>query len=314
MKSLSLQPSFGCERDRTAIVGLLLTCLQLFQARCCFYCSQHKCAVAVDSHGRKPHNGEELLGVLAGRGHMSDLVGKRMHVWGPFSAAIAARSVLPGDQSMKATASTLLAGLVLCAGVSILNAQVTKTIQKSSKADAKSAAGHEEPPLPKNAVCVLMPTKGQDVQGTVMLTQMGNAVQVIGEVRGLTPGKHGFHIHQYGDLRSDDGTSAGGHYNPDNNPHAGPHDPQHHAGDLGNITADQDGKAMINMKMDGLRVHFVIGRSIVVHAKEDDLKSQPSGDAGARVAVGVIGVASKKLPAGSTTTSPTGTGARKTKS
>jgi superoxide dismutase, Cu-Zn family len=214
---------------------------------------------------------------------------------------------------MKTTASTLLAFVLLV--VYSLNAQVTQTKQKTTKADAKSAphAGHEEPPLPNNAVCVLMPTKGHDVQGTIMLTQKAGGVQVIGEVRGLTPGKHGFHIHQFGDLRSDDGMSAGGHYNPENNPHAGPHDAKRHAGDLGNITADQDGKAMVNIMMDGLKVHFAIGRSIVVHAKEDDLKSQPSGDAGARAAVGVIGVASD-TPAGSTTTAPTGAGTKKTKS
>ena len=218
---------------------------------------------------------------------------------------------------MRKTASTLLAGLVVLGMCNLnLNAQLRQAKQKTIKTEIKSIApisDHAAQPLPIKAICVLMPTKGQEVQGTVELTQVGNAVQVIGEIRGLTPGQHGFHIHQFGDLRFADGNSAGGHYNPNNNPHAGPHDPKHHAGDLGNITADQDGKAMINMKMEGLKVHFVIGRSVVVHAKEDDLKSQPSGDERVRVAIGVIGIASD-VASGSTTTAPTGAGTQKTKS
>jgi superoxide dismutase, Cu-Zn family len=221
---------------------------------------------------------------------------------------------------MKTMLSTILAGMVVL-GVCTLNAQVNQTKKSPAKSGAKKTVtadhdhDHDHLPLPQKAVCVLMPTKalGENVQGTFALTQMGNAVEIIGEVRGLTPGEHGFHIHEFGDLRSDDGSSAGGHFNPDNHPHAGPHDAKRHAGDLGNIKADQSGTAMIKMKVEGLKVHFVIGRALVVHAKADDLKSQPSGDAGGRVAVGVIGVASEKA-AGSTTTVPAGAGAKKTKS
>jgi Cu-Zn family superoxide dismutase len=222
---------------------------------------------------------------------------------------------------MKTTLSTLLAGMVLV-GVCSLNAQQTQPKKKTTKAPGKTSAadhahehGHEhsDHPLPTSAVCVLMPTKGQDVHGTFTLTQRGNGTQILGEVRGLTPGKHGFHIHEFGDLRSDDGTSAGGHYNPEGHPHGGPEDAKRHVGDLGNITADESGKAMVKMTVDGLRVHFVIGRSLVVHAKADDLKTQPTGDAGGRVAVGVIGVGAEKT-AGSSTTTPTGAGTKKAKS
>ncbi|MEX2140520.1 MAG: superoxide dismutase family protein [Pirellulales bacterium] len=219
---------------------------------------------------------------------------------------------------MKTTLSTLLAGMVLL-GVCSLNAQQPQPKKQTPKTTTKKTTDHAHDhdhahhPLPQNAVCVLMPTKDQEVQGTVMFTQRGGSTQIIGEVRGLTPGKHGFHIHEFGDLRSDDGTSAGGHYNPEGHPHGGLDDAKRHVGDLGNITADQSGNAMIKMTVKGLQVHFILGRGLVVHAKEDDLKTQPTGDAGGRVAVGVIGVATEKS-AGSTTTTPTGAGTKKTKS
>src|SRR5688572_29114585 len=217
---------------------------------------------------------------------------------------------------MKTTLSTLLAGMVLF-GVCSLNAQQPQTKKQAPKTTTKKTADHSHEhdhaahPLPQNAVCVLMPTKDQEVQGTVMFTQRGGSTEIIGEVRGLTPGKHGFHIHEFGDLRSDDGAAAGAHYNPDGHKHGGPDSRERHIGDLGNITADQTGKALVNMKVSGLKVHFVVGRSLVVHAKEDDLKTDPSGDSGARIAVGVIGIATEKPPAPAPTP-PAGKPAAKT--
>ena len=146
----------------------------------------------------------------------------------------------------------------------------------------------------KQAVVVLVPSKGSDVGGTIVLTQAKGYVQLSGEVTGLTPGKHGFHIHQFGDMRSDDGTATGGHYNPDKTPHGGPHSNKRHAGDFGNVNAGADGVAKVNIKARGLELHHVIGRAIVVHGGADDLESQPSGAAGPRVAVGVIGLAQVK--------------------
>ena len=146
----------------------------------------------------------------------------------------------------------------------------------------------------KEAVVVLVPSKGSDVGGTILLTQHKGYVQLSGEVSGLTPGKHGFHIHEFGDMRSDDGTATGGHYNPDKTPHGGPHSKERHAGDFGNINAGANGVAKVNIKAKGLDLHHVVGRAIVVHGGADDLKSQPSGAAGPRVAVGVIGLAQVK--------------------
>jgi superoxide dismutase, Cu-Zn family len=225
-----------------------------------------------------------------------------------------------GDETMNRSLAMSLSAIVALS-ICAIGAQQSQPKKTTTKLPAKSATtdhshadhAHADHPLPTKAVCVLKPSKGQDVHGTFVLTDQGGVTEIIGEVSGLTPGKHGFHIHEFGDLRSDDGMSAGGHYNPEGHPHGGPEDAKRHVGDLGNITADQSGKAIIKMKVKGLRVHFVLGRSLVVHAKEDDLKTQPSGDAGGRVGVGVIGIASEKPPAPPTTT-PTGAGSKTTKS
>jgi Cu-Zn family superoxide dismutase len=150
-----------------------------------------------------------------------------------------------------------------------------------------------EPALPSKAVAVLEPTEGSKVGGTLTLVRKEDHVHLTGKVTGLTPGEHGFHIHEFGDLSSKDGSAAGGHYNPEGHKHGGPDDKEKHAGDLGNIKAGADGVANVDVKVHA-KLHFILGRSIVVHAKADDFKTQPSGDAGGRVAVGVIGVANDK--------------------
>jgi superoxide dismutase, Cu-Zn family len=158
------------------------------------------------------------------------------------------------------------------------------------------AADDHKPEAIKEAVAVIAPTKASNSQtaGVITLKQEHGYVLVSGEVSGLTPGKHGFHIHMFGDLRAADGISAGGHYNPDGHPHGGPHSKERHIGDLGNIEADADGVAKVNVKADKADLHMLLGRSLVVHGKADDLKSQPAGDAGPRVGIGVIGLAEVK--------------------
>jgi superoxide dismutase, Cu-Zn family len=144
------------------------------------------------------------------------------------------------------------------------------------------------------AVVRIVPTNGNTVSGFVRFKTEKTGVRVIAELKGLTPGKHGFHIHQKGDCTAADGTSAGGHFNPTKYPHGGPNDKHRHVGDLGNITADNSGLGLIDhvdhtIKLNG--ANSIIGRSIVVHANHDDLNSQPSGFAGPRQACGVIGIA-----------------------
>lgn len=146
----------------------------------------------------------------------------------------------------------------------------------------------------KSAVAVLHPTAGNEVTGVIHFTLEDGKVHVTGEVKGLKPGKHGFHIHQYGDCSAADGTSAGGHFNPAGSPHAGPEMPMRHVGDMGNIVADENGVAEVDVVSEIMAFegdNSIIGRGVIVHAGVDDLKTQPTGDAGGRVACGVIGVA-----------------------
>jgi superoxide dismutase, Cu-Zn family len=146
----------------------------------------------------------------------------------------------------------------------------------------------------KKGVAVLSPTKGNSAQGTVTFTPRDGQVLVRVEMSGLTPGKRGIHVHEFGDCSAPDGTSAGDHYNPTDKEHGGPKDEERHVGDFGNITADENGSVSTEFLDPVITLegpHSIVGRAVVVHGEEDDLTSQPSGDAGGRVACGVIGIA-----------------------
>ena len=150
-----------------------------------------------------------------------------------------------------------------------------------------------ELPAPTKAIAVLHPANGTAVSGVVSFEQVEGGVMVTAVVEGLTPGKHGFHIHQYGDCSAPDATSAGGHFSPMSHPHGAPTDMERHVGDLGNLEADSTGRAEYKWTDPHLTFsgrNSIIGRGLIVHADEDDLTSQPTGAAGARVACGVIGV------------------------
>ena len=146
------------------------------------------------------------------------------------------------------------------------------------------------------AVAVLYPTSGNKAAGVVTFTKKANGIEVVADVEGLSPGLHGFHVHQYGDCSAPNGDSAGGHFNPEGMRHGAPTSKERHVGDLGNTTADKDGKAHLEwtdnlMTFEGR--DSIIGRGLIVHAGPDDLTSQPAGNAGPRVACGVIGIAPK---------------------
>ncbi len=144
------------------------------------------------------------------------------------------------------------------------------------------------------AICMLYPTQGNNVNGTITFTQTDKGVRVVADLQGLSKGKHGFHIHEFGDCSSTDGMSAGGHYNPEGKSHSAPMDMSRHMGDMGNLEADESGKAHLEYTDATILLNgpnSILGRSVIVHKNEDDLKSQPSGNAGPRVACGVIGTA-----------------------
>lgn len=144
------------------------------------------------------------------------------------------------------------------------------------------------------AVAVLRSAPAGKVEGTVWFEPAGSGVAVKARVTGLTPGTHGFHVHEFGDCSAADFTSAGGHFNPMAMAHGAPKDATRHVGDLGNIEANADGVAMLEWTDSQLAFegpHGIVGRAVIVHAKADDLKTQPTGDAGGRLACGVIGIA-----------------------
>ncbi|MBI1871552.1 MAG: superoxide dismutase family protein [Chlamydiae bacterium] len=143
------------------------------------------------------------------------------------------------------------------------------------------------------AVAILHPTQGNQVKGMISFTKSSEGIWVVADIEGLTPGKHGFHIHEKGSCDSVDGSSAGGHFNPHQMPHAAPNDAQRHEGDLGNVMANEKGVAhleYIDSKISLNGDDSIIGRSVILHAQEDDFKTQPTGNAGARIACGVIEV------------------------
>jgi Cu-Zn family superoxide dismutase len=147
--------------------------------------------------------------------------------------------------------------------------------------------------LPAEAVAELKPTEGNKVSGTVTFSSRNGTVRVVADLEGLEPGKHGFHIHESGDCSTPDATSAGGHFNPDNTPHGAPENPpaQRHVGDLGNLEADADGKAHLEIVDQFISLegpNAIVGKAVIVHAQPDDLSTQPTGNAGPRVACGVI--------------------------
>ena len=164
----------------------------------------------------------------------------------------------------------------------------------AERATVKPAA--EKMQVQPSAIAVIHALGDSGVKGTVRFTPEGDGVKVVAEVEGLKPNtSHGFHIHEFGDCSAPDGSSAGAHYNPEGHSHAGPDSAKRHAGDLGNLQSDDSGKAKLELTMSGISINGeknpIIGRSVIIHQKQDDLKSQPSGDAGGRIACGVIGIA-----------------------
>jgi Cu-Zn family superoxide dismutase len=156
------------------------------------------------------------------------------------------------------------------------------------------AGCHSIPSDAPRATAKLEPTRNSKVSGTANFYQIGNKVRVIANVSGLTPNReHGFHVHEAGDCSSGDGMSTKGHFNPLAKPHAHYSSPDRHAGDMPALKADASGNAKLETDLDVITVSpgptSIVGRGLIVHADPDDYKTQPTGNAGARLACGVIG-------------------------
>ena len=142
------------------------------------------------------------------------------------------------------------------------------------------------------AVGAVQPLGGSTVKGLVLFTQRDHGVEINADITGLTPGKHGFHIHEFGDCSAADGSSAGPHFNPEGTPHGAPGAAKSHAGDYGNLEADASGHAVLKFVSHRITLDQsatgVLGRSVIVHEKTDDMATQPTGAAGGRIGCGVI--------------------------
>ncbi len=145
------------------------------------------------------------------------------------------------------------------------------------------------------AVAELAPTQGNETKGSISFKVVDGRVHVTGQVTGLKPGsEHGFHIHEKGDCSAPDGNSAGGHFNPAQQDHGSVASDPHHGGDIPNITANAEGVATVDAPVStnvniGKGDDFdIIGRGLIVHADPDDYTTQPTGNAGARLACAVI--------------------------
>src|SRR4051812_31527123 len=151
------------------------------------------------------------------------------------------------------------------------------------------------------ATAALEPTKGSSVRGTANFIQFEKMVRVTASVSGLQPnGEYGFHIHEAGDCSSGDGMSAKGPFNPFSKAHGSADAAEHHAGDMPSLKANASGHATLVADLYGVTVTpgpgSVMDRGVIVHAQADDFTTQPTGNAGARSACGVVKDAPKEAP------------------
>ncbi|WP_354683741.1 superoxide dismutase family protein [Cupriavidus necator] len=163
----------------------------------------------------------------------------------------------------------------------------------SSAAGTSSAASASATAGTARATATLQPKSGTNTAGTVTFQQQPGGVMMTASITGLPPNSvHGFHVHEKGDCSAPDAMSAGGHFNPTGKPHGQMTMPDHHAGDMNNLTADASGNVRVSMLLPDLSVgtgaNSVIGRAVVVHKDPDDYKTQPTGNAGGRIACGVV--------------------------
>lgn len=143
------------------------------------------------------------------------------------------------------------------------------------------------------AVAVLEPRSGSKVKGKATFTEHEGKVVMKLVVSGLTPGDHAIHLHDVGDCSAPDAMSAGGHWNPTAEKHGRWGRAPFHHGDIGNLYANRKGKAELTFETELWSIGTgkpadIIGRSVIIHAKVDDYATQPTGNAGERVACGVI--------------------------
>ncbi len=191
--------------------------------------------------------------------------------------------------------SALLIALPAALALSACASAPSATQSPTSPRQAPSATVSTAPAASTipGAVAHIAGASGSLVSGTLALAPLHGGVRITGDIGGLSPGSHGFHIHEAGDCSAADATSAGGHFNPTGSGHGRAGTATHHAGDIDNILADASGVAHVDVQLRGVSLGGsantdIVGRALVVHAAPDDYRSQPAGNSGARIGCGVI--------------------------
>jgi Cu-Zn family superoxide dismutase len=169
---------------------------------------------------------------------------------------------------------------------------MNKTISGLFLLATLTACAHSKQPM---GMAMLHPAGSQTARGMVHLQDAGDqGVEVQADLVGVPPGEHGFHVHEKGDC-GNNGQNAGGHFNPNGMPHGARDAVSHHAGDFGNVTADAKGEVHVTFTTHSISLketdaNYAVGRAVVLHGNPDDLTSQPAGNAGPRIACGVVTV------------------------
>jgi len=202
---------------------------------------------------------------------------------------------------MRSTSITLLAGalalaLAACGDRSAIDDAATPPATPAADAGVDQAppASDMTTASTADAIAILSATEGNSVTGELSFTVIEGGVAIQGQVNGLPPNsEHGFHVHENGDCSAPDGSSAGGHFNPLAVAHGRIGEGDHHVGDTDNIVADDTGVARVDTRLEGATLADgaptdILGKGVIVHADADDYTTQPTGNAGARLACGVI--------------------------
>lgn len=206
---------------------------------------------------------------------------------------------------------TLAGCALLCAGVLLAgckkdNEQVVQDSENAYAAPTPTAEATPVPTITSDIAAAQLAGPG-GVKGTITFTQEAGGVHVVARVEGAKPGKHGFHLHA-GGVCEGDFKSAGDHFNPTNVAHGAPDAEPHHAGDFGNVEVGADGTGnadfTTNMLSLGEGANDAIGKAVILHGGADDLKTQPSGNSGPRVACGVVQRAQGQAVSGMATPAP----------
>ena len=191
---------------------------------------------------------------------------------------------------MKRTLFALVVVAAACGGKS--KPAPTPVVEAAKPDPTPTPVEPAPPPEPKVAKADLASASKSKVKGTIDFKEVDGGVEVIATIEGLKAGDHAYHVHEKGDCSAPDAASAGGHFNPNNHKHGSPDGEEHHEGDFGNLTAGKDGKATKTFVMKGITLAdgptSIVGKGFIIHEKADDFKTQPTGNAGSRVACGVI--------------------------